>query len=401
VSGFFAVLAATAGAAVAQTVDLTGAYGGQLEVTRPRQVASTSGTLSQAGRAVTGTVTITTSLPALNDTYAVHGTVRGSQLRLVGRGASGAHLVWRATIVATGLAGPARLRARGAHAAGRLALDRAPTGSTASCDAVFTQNQAFFVDQVMGQVLEPICATCHVVGGQAQATRLHVTAVDPLATARSVAVLVDPTTPASSRILQKPLALVPHGGGQQIQSGSTQEQILRQWVDLVAQSHCTAGGGSSGGGNTGADLYVANCASCHGGDAAGGPGFPDVRCTVRSRVFNAVRAGRGSNAMPSFRPAELGDAAVTQIVRYLSGLCTGKPADVYASNCATCHGPTGTGGRNADGVRGSNIRCSGGDLFEAVRSGGEGMPAFPELSTARVRGLATFLSGSCSGGGGD
>jgi len=400
VRGVLAVLAATAGAAAAQTVDLTGTYGGQLEVTRPRQVAAASGTLTQAGKAVTGTVTITTSLPALNDTYDVRGAVRGSRVRLVGRGASGAHLVWRAAIVTTGLAGAARLRAPGAHAAGRLALDRSPTGSTASCDAVFTQNQAFFVDQVMGQVLEPICATCHVGGGQAQATRLHVTAADPLATARSVALLVDPTTPASSRILQKPLALVAHGGGQQIQSGSPQEQILRQWIDLVAQSHCTAGGGSSGG-NTGADLYVANCASCHGGDAAGAPGFPDVRCTVRSRVFNAVRAGRGSNAMPSFRPAELSDAAVTQIVRYLSGLCTGRPADVYASNCATCHGANGTGGRNADGVRGSNIRCSGGDLFEAVRSGGEGMPAFPELSAARVRGLATFLSGSCTGGGGD
>lgn len=401
-SGILVVLAAVAGAAPAPVADLTGSYGGQLEVTRPRQVATTSGTLSQSGRMVTGTVTITTSLPALNDTYSVHGAVRGSRVRLVGAGASGAHLVWRATIVATGLSGPARLRARGAHAAGRLALDRAPTGSTANCDGVFTTNQTFFVDQVMGQVLVPICANCHVAGGQAQATRLRVDAADPLATARSVAVLIDPTTPASSRLLQKPLALVAHGGGQQIQSGSAQEQILRQWADLVAQSHCTAGGGTGGGGNTGADLFVANCASCHGGNAAGAPGFPDVRCTVRSRVFDAVRAGRGNGtAMPAFSQAELGNPAVTLIVQYLAGLCSGQPADVYASNCATCHGPTGGGGRNADGVRGGNIRCSGGDLFEAVRSGGEGMPAFPELSAARVRGLANFLSGSCTGGGGD
>jgi mono/diheme cytochrome c family protein len=387
-----------ASAAPIPTFDVTGTYGGQLEVTRPRQVATSSGTLSQAGRTVTGMVTVTTSLPALNGSYDVRGTVRGTHVRLAGPGATGAHLVWRATISATGLAGPARLHAPGAHAAGRLALDRAPTGNVANCDAVFTQNQTFFVGQVMGEVLEPVCAACHAAGGQAQATRLRVTPADPLATARSTALLVDPTTPASSRLLQKPLALVAHGGGQQLQPGSAQEQVLRQWVDLLAQSHCTAGGGGTG--NTGADLYVANCASCHGGDAAGGAGFPDVRCTVRSRVFDAVRAGRGNGrAMPSFGPADLSNAAVTQIVGYLAGLCTGRPADVYASNCATCHGPTGTGGRNADGVRGSNIRCSGGgELVDAVRSGGEGMPAF-ELSSARVQGLATFLRGGPCGGG--
>jgi len=264
---------------------------------------------------------------------------------------------------------------------------------------VFTQNLTTFVDQVMGQVLEPICSACHVAGGQAQATRLRVTPADPQATARSVALLIDPANPSASRILQKPLALVAHGGGLQIQPGSTQEAILKAWVDLIAKSGCAAGSGPGGTGGSGGDLFTADCAGCHGADAAGQPGRPDVRCTVRSRIADAVRRGRGNgSAMPAFPPTELTDAQITLIARYLAGLCTGRPADVYASNCATCHGATGTGGRNANGVRGPNIRCAGGgDLLEAVRSGSEGMPAFPELSSSRVQGLAVVAATAGAG----
>ena len=403
-AGVLAFVTSSALAVPAPSVDLSGSYGGQFELVRPRQVAASSGTLTQTGLVTSGSVTVTTSVVALNGTYDVRGTVRGARVRVTGRSATGARLVWRAAIGATGLAGPARLTAPGVRASGRLALDRTPTGNAASCDAVFTQNLTTFVDQVMGQVLEPICSACHVAGGQAQATRLRVTPADPQATARSVALLIDPANPSASRILQKPLALVAHGGGLQIQPGSTQEAILKAWVDLIAKSGCAAGSGPGGTGGSGGDLFTADCAGCHGADAAGQPGRPDVRCTVRSRIADAVRRGRGNgSAMPAFPPTELTDAQITLIARYLAGLCTGRPADVYASNCATCHGATGTGGRNANGVRGPNIRCAGGgDLLEAVRSGSEGMPAFPELSSSRVQGLATFLrGGACVGGGGD
>jgi hypothetical protein len=87
---------------------------------------------------------------------------------------------------------------------------------------------------VMGRVLQPICAACHVPGGAAQATNFRVTAGDPAATQASVALNVDMTNPPASRILQKPLNVLPHGGGQQIAPGSPEEQILSQWVTLVA-----------------------------------------------------------------------------------------------------------------------------------------------------------------------
>ena len=105
------------------------------------------------------------------------------------------------------------------------------------CDAVHADNTSFFADQVMGQALTA-CTACHVTGGQADPTRFHVTAADPLATARSVAALVDTANPDASRILQKPLNLLPHGGGAQITAASAEDGILRQWVGLIAQAQC-------------------------------------------------------------------------------------------------------------------------------------------------------------------
>jgi hypothetical protein len=46
---------------------------------------------------------------------------------------------------------------------------------------------------------------------------------------------VNVADPEHSRILEKPLAILPHAGGQRIVAGSAEEQTLRQWVDLVAQ----------------------------------------------------------------------------------------------------------------------------------------------------------------------
>jgi hypothetical protein len=80
------------------------------------------------------------------------------------------------------------------------------------------------------------CGTCHAPGLQAAATRLHVVANDPLATARAVALFVDSSSPSASRILEKPLNLLPHGGGVQLDAAGA--QTLGQWAALVAQAQC-------------------------------------------------------------------------------------------------------------------------------------------------------------------
>jgi len=89
---------------------------------------------------------------------------------------------------------------------------------------------------------------------------------------------------------------------------------------------------------TGPELFASNCAACHGADAAGQAGRPNVQCTVRSRILNAVRNGRGNGLMPIFSTTTLPNAQVDLITGYLGTLCSGMPGDLFASNCATCHG---------------------------------------------------------------
>jgi mono/diheme cytochrome c family protein len=288
------------------------------------------------------------------------------------------------------------LRLGSTHLKARLSLTKQSSGpDTSSCDSVFVDNQDFFTTQVMDGVFQPICSACHVPGGQAAATRLHVVAGDPAATAHSTFALIDHATPANSLLLEKPLARVPHGGGQQITEGSSQAQALAGWADLVAQANCSGPTPT-----TGPELYAANCASCHGADAAGLDGRPDLRCTVPTRITDAVRNGRGDAAtgMPAFSTAQLTDGQLTLITDWLATLCSGSAADVYASNCAVCHGATAGGGRNADGVRGPDIRCTEtGDVGEALSQGEGGMPRFPSL-VGSANELARFIRGFCTGG---
>jgi len=377
--------------------DLTGSYAGQLRLGRPPQATDAAAVLSENAGALSGTVVLDTSDPALAGAYLVQGSHKGKRVRLRGLNPGGVKLAFRATVASDTLSGKVRLRVGNARTKARLAITRLPGGGDpSSCDAVFVDNQQFFTTHVMDGVLVPICAACHVPGGQAAATRLRVVAGDPAATAATTVAVIDQTTPANSLLLAKPLARLPHGGGQRITEGSTEAQALAEWASLVAQAECSGPPPPT----TGPELYAANCAGCHGADAAGLDGRPDVRCTVRSRLTDAVRKGRGSGdtGMPPFATSQLSADQLTLIADHLETLRSGLAPDLYASNCATCHGATGAGGRNADGVRGPDIRCKdAGDFAEKLAQGEEGMPAFPSLVDDATD-LARFVRGFCTGG---
>lgn len=378
--------------------DVTGSYTGRFEVGHPPQTVDVAAVLADASGTLTGTVVLAANDPTLAGAYLVGGRLRGRHVRLRGSNPAGAQILLRAVVASSTLRGKARVRMGTSRTTGRIRLTRLVAGGDGSeCDAVFTQNEEFFTTQVMDGVLVPTCSACHVQGGQAAATRLRVVPGDPAATARSSTLVVDQANPAGSLLLAKPLALVPHGGGQQIAVGSDEARVLGQWVDLVAQADCVVPPA-----NTGPELYAAHCAGCHGADGEGGAGS-DVRCSVRSLVTDAVRRGRGSGdtGMPAFPTSQLSTDQLGLITDHLGGLCSGLPRDVYASNCATCHGSTAGGGRNADGVVGPNIRCTeSGDFGEALREGEERMPAFPSLAAKAGR-LAGYVRGFCGLGGGD
>ena len=268
---------------------------------------------------------------------------------------------------------------------------------------VLARNQArgpvcggdYFASVVMPRVIDPICSQCHVPGGLAQAAPFKVTPGNPAATAASAVKEVNPADPTHSKLIEKPLGNLGHGGGQRFQPGSPEAQILLHWIALVTAPGCDLGGpgGGGGSGGTGADLYAANCASCHGADARGLDGRPDIRCN--RDVGDVVRNGRSGPAgvMPAF--ANLADADIAKIQAFLDGLCpvasvTG--ASLFTSNCSSCHGADANGVGSTPGIR---CNRSIHDVVLSGRTGPSGtMPRFV-MTDAEIALVQAYLVGLC------
>ena len=106
---------------------------------------------------------------------------------------------------------------------------------------------------------------------------------------------------------------------------------------------------------TGERLFLTYCSQCHGSDAGGAKGFPNLRDRdwlyggQPANIITTITGGR-MGVMPAFGPI-LGDEGVrdvTAYVRSLSGLPhdslkaqLGKP--IFATNCIACHGADGKG----------------------------------------------------------
>jgi cytochrome c oxidase cbb3-type subunit 3 len=102
-------------------------------------------------------------------------------------------------------------------------------------------------------------------------------------------------------------------------------------------------------------LFLNSCAQCHGSDAGGSKGFPNL--TDKDWLYGGspenikatITNGRGG-VMPAFGAVldanQLKDVA--NYVRTLSGLPAddlkaARGAEVFKANCAACHGPDGKG----------------------------------------------------------
>jgi cytochrome c oxidase cbb3-type subunit 3 len=105
----------------------------------------------------------------------------------------------------------------------------------------------------------------------------------------------------------------------------------------------------------GRSVFANNCSTCHGSDARGARGFPNLvdadwqwggePDTVLATVLNGRQA-----AMPPFGPV-LGNDGVTATVAYVQSL-SGQPVDAtlaaagsthFRTLCIACHGPEGRG----------------------------------------------------------
>jgi cytochrome c oxidase cbb3-type subunit 3 len=156
-------------------------------------------------------------------------------------------------------------------------------------------------------------------------------------------------------------------------------------------------------------LFVNYCATCHGSDAGGGPGFPNLTddawlyggepAAIEASILNG-RAG----AMPPWQ-AVLQDKGVEEAAAYVLSL-SGRDADPakvaagkqhFASYCAACHGADGTGntGLGAPNLTDDAWLYGGspGAVRQSIAQGRNGrMPAHRDfLGEDKVHLLATYV----------
>ncbi|AYD00998.1 cytochrome-c oxidase, cbb3-type subunit III [Neorhizobium sp. NCHU2750] len=168
----------------------------------------------------------------------------------------------------------------------------------------------------------------------------------------------------------------------------------------------------------GAAAFRVNCTPCHGTGAAGGQGYPnlndddwlwggsvdDIYQTVQHGIRDTVDPETRVSEMPTFgdilKPEE-----IRQVVSYVVSL-TGKPRDpslveagkqVFADNCASCHGEQAEGNRDMGAPRLSDaiwLKVHGEDQIAAqIKAPKHGvMPAWEaRLGDVTVKQLAVYI----------
>ena len=115
----------------------------------------------------------------------------------------------------------------------------------------------------------------------------------------------------------------------------------------------------------GASAFGDNCATCHGTGGAGAKGYPNLRDDVwlwggslediEHTIKVGVRSGHADarmSMMPAFgRDGMLQSPQVNDLTQYVMALsgrkadraAVGRARQLYADNCAACHGPAGKG----------------------------------------------------------
>ena len=111
----------------------------------------------------------------------------------------------------------------------------------------------------------------------------------------------------------------------------------------------------------GAAAFKVNCVQCHGAGAAGSPGYPnlndddwlwggtltDIQTTLTHGIRWDAAAETRSNFMPAFQGSFDAGQVSALAAHVLSLSAKAKPnalgAQLFADNCAACHGPTGAG----------------------------------------------------------
>jgi len=170
----------------------------------------------------------------------------------------------------------------------------------------------------------------------------------------------------------------------------------------------------------GGRLFANNCSACHGSDARGGNGYPNLTDDdwlyggAPETIVQTITHGR-NGMMPPMGAAVGGESGIKQVAQYVLSL-SGRPHDAklaeqgkvyFTTICAACHLPSGTGNQaiGAPNLT-DNIWLHGGrvtDIENQIRNGRSNkMPAHAGiLEPEKIHLLALYvysLSHSPDGG---
>ncbi len=167
----------------------------------------------------------------------------------------------------------------------------------------------------------------------------------------------------------------------------------------------------------GAAAFKVHCVQCHGANAAGSEGYPNLTDdewiwggdlpTIETTILHGIRqpgnAATRTSLMPAFgRDGILTPQQVAQVTDHVLSLSgEGRPnaagAAVFATNCAVCHGPDGAGLRQfgAPSLNDAVWLYGGGReaVARQVTTSRHGvMPAWEDkLDPATIRMLAAYV----------
>ena len=167
----------------------------------------------------------------------------------------------------------------------------------------------------------------------------------------------------------------------------------------------------------GEKLFNANCASCHGTGAAGGPSGPSLIGVGAASVDFQVGTGRMPMQMngpqAQVKPNQFNDEQTAQLAAYVASLGAGpavpedeyldvnhedvditRGGDLFRINCAMCHNAAAAGGALTRGKYAPSLQgVEEKHIYEAMETGPQNMPKFSDrqLTADEKKDIIAFI----------